>query len=283
MAVVTCKRIAAGRSGNADDKFNREYKVVYQVIVNSAHDGPAVVGTATGLPARFDSYAVGNDVDLQALCTHLDVTQNGNEWKDWRVTATFRTNVSDDQNQSNPLNRPVEKWVEASDWQKPNFKNTAGDAIKNSAGQVYPGLTKDDIRETFMFERNEATVDYAKIRSYQNTVNTSTWNGCAARTCKMRITVGRRQIENGVAFYTVTYSVQYRPETWDLVLVDRGTLIKANDGTDAWEVPRDEFEHDLGEVNLDGAGNRLDPSDDPEFLPAEEIYTKTNFNSLGLV
>jgi hypothetical protein len=279
MAVVSLQRIAQGRSGTADDKFDRSYEVVWKAITNDPQDGPYVVGNAVGLPARFAPYSYGNDVDLAALCRDLSVRQDGENRKVWIVTAKFSTKHKDDDNEADPLDRRVKSRLDFAPYQKLVTVDQNGDPIVNSAGDPYE-VTVDDHRPVLVYQRNEESINVPLVIDYQNSVNADSWKGLSAGQGKLTIVYGEEQVENGTRFWPATYSIHIREEGWDFTPVDRGARIKLASGE--LIAARDVFQNVQGQVNLDGAGNRLAAGEDLVYLDPFQVYKRRAFSALGL-
>ena len=104
MAIVSCKKIGAGRNGDNTKDHHRTYTVVFRVIVSSALDGPATVVMASGIPNLYSPYiGYENSADVLALCVSVKPEQDGEEWQRWRVTCQFTTNWAQNQQNQNPM------------------------------------------------------------------------------------------------------------------------------------------------------------------------------------
>jgi hypothetical protein len=88
MAVVGSATITwNGWSAAAQWGSQSDFTVIYEVIVDSASDGPVIVDGAPGLPRLGNVYSVGNDSDPSSFCNskRFDRKQD----LVWRVTCTY--------------------------------------------------------------------------------------------------------------------------------------------------------------------------------------------------
>jgi hypothetical protein len=227
MSVVSIAPLHRGRAGDGDDKYVRNYEQTWLVITDDPTDGPCVIGNAAGLPGRYFAYPD----DPFALAIGSDVKSAGDETGlVWEVTLKYSTKYDVNQQQENPLDR-VPRWssggqhfskVAAKDNGLANSNKPK--PILNLAGDAYdPPAEIDDSRMVLRVVRNEPVLPLQAQMTYANAVNSDQWNGAPVRTVKVEsIESGELQNENGVQFYAVTYTFHYRPETWDLSILEQG-------------------------------------------------------------
>lgn len=285
MAIDSVKKIGAGRKGSGKTD-SRSYVVVWWVIVNSPYDGPCTVANAPGLPLRYAPY-VGyeNTNDPAALCTGLDVEQDGDEWPRWRVTATFDTNwnqSNQESQQENPEDDPVLFWIETEFQNRKTTKTWDGQDIKNSAGQLIDGLEKILAIETWVWERNYISVNRDVWTAYQNAVNSLPFEGIETKEGLLHIIVPKPSVRNGIPFVRVQFRIKINKDKWTVEPADRGTGVKGTDGklyrpVDAAGHPFD------GEVPLKADGTQeKEAFADPRYIkPPRDIYEPKNFYNLG--
>jgi hypothetical protein len=284
MAVVSVKQIGAGRNADGRSDFNRSYTVVWVVIVDDPYDGPATVGSAATLPARFAPY-VGyeNTNDAFALCTSLRPEQDGEEWYKWRVTATFETQFTQNQHQhEDPSEEPPVFWVETEFTTKPVVKEWNGNDIKNSAGQLIAGLEKLEAVETWVWEKNHTSLNRSFWLAYQNTVNSDNFFELEPKQGLLHIIVPKASYRNGAPFWRVQYRVKVNKDGWDVEPADRGTAVKNASGK--LERPTDEKGQPFdGEVPLKADGTQeRDSTVAQRYLTAKDLYEPKAFSALGL-
>lgn len=282
MAVVSVKQTGAGRVGNGKSDFNRTYKVTWVIVVDDPYDGPCTIGQRPEFPLRYGLYdGYENTSDFAALCTSLDIEQDGDEWQKWRAAATFETNWNQDQHQrEHPEDEPTIRWVEVEFEKKTVTKEYNGADIRNSAGQLIAGLERDDCVGVYCFERNELGIN-SNIKTLNNTVNSQPFYDLLPGEGLMRITSGKPEYRNGVPYFKHLYRVRVNPDTWEVQPADRGTLVKGADGK--LTVPVDNINQPIdGEVNLDGTGRQLPPTQPIFYLPKKKLYRPASWGPLGL-
>lgn len=282
MAVLTLKQVGAGRSADGKSDWNRSYTVIWIATVDNPYDGPATVGSVPGLPGRFSPY-VGyeNTNDPYALCTALRCEQDGDEWRKWRITATFETQFASDQNKENPEDEPPVFWVETDFQSKPITKEYNGTDIKNSAGQLIAGLEKIEAVETWVWEKNHNSLNRSLWLEYQNSVNSGSFYELSAKQGLLHIIVPKAVYRNGQPFWRVQYRVKVNKDKWTVEPADRGTAVKAGNKL---ERPVDDKGQPMdGEVPLKADGTQeRDPTAAIRYLPPKNLYEPKDFNALGL-
>lgn len=108
MAVTQVTAVAQQWRGDDDSTGVERRTVVYQVLVDSADDGPEIVLTASGLPAVNDQYLVANDSNSALILKNRSASR-GQGRLQWFVTCNY-DNSKDDQNkddQGNPTTDPA--------------------------------------------------------------------------------------------------------------------------------------------------------------------------------
>ncbi len=283
MAVVSVSQIGPGRSGEGRDDYNRSYQVPFQVIVDDPYDGVATVGNAAGIPARYAPYiGYDNTGDLFALCTSLSVEQDGEEWRKWKVTATFETRFSNEENQpnQNPEEDPPKRYVEIEYKTRKTTKEWDGTDITNFAGQLINGIEVEDAVVSLCWKRNEIGIT-SKLLSHNNTVNSNAQFGASAGQLRLRINVGEPQYRNGVQFYEHIYKATYNKAGWHVNPANKGALVKGTDGN--LKRPEDTDGQPIdGEVLLDNNGALANPADPIVFIGEKKLLEPKNWNDLNL-
>jgi hypothetical protein len=229
---VWVKETWHGRTGSLDDAFKREYVRIFSVKVDSIYDGPQVILSATGVPRIWDPYVTATDADLGALCKKLDPRQTDTR-NLWELQADYSSEVKEQSQQAqNPLDRPAEIEWSFAKYQKAVDRDIYGKAIRNSAGLPFdPPPEIDEGRPILTINRNEATFNFANAYAYQDAVNQDTFFGAPPGGFRVNNIRGRRQYENGLSFWAVTYEFEYRGETWFYRPMDRGkTQVDPADG-----------------------------------------------------
>lgn len=287
MAIVSVKQVGAGRSASGGSDYNRSYTVVWMIIVSDPNDGPATVGNAAGLPLRFVPY-VGfeNTSDPEALCTDLDVEQDGEEWQKWKATATFETRFTQEQDQhEDPEDRPAEMWVEFEDKTVKTTKTYNDLDIKNSAGQLIAGLEKDETVGVIVIERYESEFQPDVWFEFNNSTNSGTFLGCADQTLKMKITAAKAETINGFRVWPVTYKLKYKKDKWTVNPADTGTAVRGTDNKLHLAIDKATQQPKDGVIYLDGNGAEIeDPLNTPiEYIGDKALQEPRDWSTLNLV
>src|SRR5579884_2127166 len=240
MAVLSVREIWNGRRGSADEKAVREYARVFRVVTSNSLDGALVAETAvdpfngTAIPNLFASYIEpnGTTFDLTAIARKIDVVQDDSDPNTWLVTVSYsnRTDLPELGN-PNPLLRPSEiKWSFAQ-FQRIADVDIYGAAVVNSAGEAFdPPAEKDDSRPVLVVTRNEAGFDPGIAYLYRDAVNSDAFFGAPPGTAKIQAIEATRHYENNFFYWQVTYTIHFRPDGWNLNLLDQGFNYLDTDG-----------------------------------------------------
>lgn len=288
MAIVSCKKIGAGRNGDNTKDHHRTYTVVFRVIVSSALDGPATVVMASGIPNLYSPYiGYENTSDAQALCVGVKPEQDGDEWQRWRVTCQFTTNWAQNQpNQNpNPEDEPPVFWIETEFTTKKITKEWDGTDIKNSAGQLIEDIERYDVQETWVWEKNFTSINRGTWKAYQNSVNSDSVGEIEPKQGLLHIIVPKPDYRDGQPFWRVQFRVKVNKDKWSVKPRDQGTKVKAS--TDAGAKltrPVDELGRPFdGTVALKSTGvQELDPTATPRYLDEKNLYEPKSFSALGV-
>jgi len=285
MSVTSVVEVFNGREASHEISNVRKYKRVYLVTTTAMTDGPFTVGAnVTGIPGLFNYYTdPSGAVDLGAIVQGYNVSQ-GDDPFTWKVEVQYSSalevkgsprgdgrsgrsgkaeQAQKGQEDQNPLNRPPVIKYGASKHQKPIDRaydaNNNLVALKNSAGEYFdPVVEIDDSRIVVTIDRNEAAVSLGTFAAYQDTVNLNIFAGQPVRTGKLNITA-QTGFENNQFYWQVTYTIEWRRDTWDLNLLDRGIHVLDPLGSgklvNAYD-PVNGAAYTTA-VLLDGAGNQL--------------------------
>lgn len=157
--------------------------------------------------------------------------------------------------------------------------------IKNSAGWVFsPPPVRTRSRSTVTIERNFVSFSsLSQLAAYQDCINSDTFFGCPAHTFKLASFKPITKKIKTIEYLAVRMVFKFRPETWDLKLLDYGPRY-ISDGTDGNTVGKKYArltEDGLADFTfLDGSTGMY--TDTPTFLAAKQIYTAVAFSGLGL-
>lgn len=236
MAVTSCTLKREGRSGHFGPNAQRDYQVQWIMTTNSDNDGPAVLklgGPSVGphpLPTLGLTYNIGSEADLRAFCHDIRFERNPKRIQEWTATADYKTLQSDVQVEgvqgTPPLSRSTTYRIEHEHWTKVVEKDKDGIAIKNSAGVPFDtGVELDDSYLVLIAEKNFATLQQIidLNTSFAMKVNNDVFKGGTSRTWLCRpIGCSDIQSEEGVSFYRATFHLVYKPDRWDVEIVDKG-------------------------------------------------------------
>ncbi len=228
----------------------RKYTVQWLVQCDSYDDGPLVAQSASGLPAAYSSYNLGNDGDALALLRSWNVNRLEENSLEWIVEATYTTPETKDGGQTgtgqgthtdtagsfdNPLLElpTVKTWSIERDIPVERVYNINTGFFNppmNSACQVYnPPATKKDRYLAISISRNEvlSNVHPALGVAYSGSVNSDTFWGLAPGLVQCQSVTAERQskqLPNGTvfAYLKCEYVFHCRREGWDIVLLDYG-------------------------------------------------------------
>lgn len=299
MSVVGFARERYASGGEIGTDGVRTYRREFIVEVDSKYDKAQVVLSAPGLPQRYFPYITLVETDYYALCTRLAASRLSEKSAfHWLVEADYSTQQGDedkDREVDNPLAEPAEVSVSFETYREPvtgvpddqyadDDNGFAGKMVKgilNSAGEPFdPPAERDVARPILTITRNEAFFNTQLVIAYTNAVNSDMFFGSKPRTARMAID-GHRQFKSGLKFWRVTYTITFKPETWDLQLLDHGSYYFDDDA-------KKQFFHDedgnriTGLLNGNPAlGDKLPANADPKFLRFK-VYAELPFAILQL-
>lgn len=217
-------------SGAIED--GKEERVYLFKAPSRFHSGTQVIqwGVMQGiLPIPLVSFLGDN---LAMMCRTLNARQDKKSPRHWEVTANWASekpdqNKRDEQLQPNPLARRAKfKWS-STRYQKAVYEDQDGHAIMNSAGDFFDPVPEvDRSRWTVTITKNVSGVPTWVI-DYEDAVNNP---ACQVQgvyvppRCGkiMSIEISDEQEENDVEFVVFSWTIEFRRETWDLLLLDQG-------------------------------------------------------------
>lgn len=229
MAVVSFKWIHEGRTGGGDT-FDGEITRtrVARVRTDTNTDAEALVLAAADSngAAMGAAHPDGGGVYLQRrTADNISASKVV-----WIVTCHYSNKLID-----NPLDEPAKIKVSGQLFTAPILFDANGDLICNSAGQplVDPSPEADFPRRVVTVKKNIATPDLAApVFALQNTLNQQAitiWptygSGLVigSTTAKLReLDVEGPEERNGVEFFVLSLSIDWRSEGWDDPLLDAG-------------------------------------------------------------
>lgn len=284
-------------SGDRDDEGHREYSLTMLVVCTDPLDGPAVVMSATGLPAIGDFWIYGNDIDLWAYCypsakIRRHQPKGGEKGYWWTVEYKFSTkplNRCQDESIEDPLDEPDRISGSFTKYEKELRKDRHGDPVLSSSHEAITGLKRDQNRPRVIIEQNVADLGLSDFSQMVDTVNDSTLWGLDPRCVKLSDVSWERKLYGTCNFYytrRLEFDIQY--DTFDLSDVADMGYTQWNGKGDRrnpknYEMMKDAKLNNTAKPLMlkDGIRNP-DPAGDPQFIPTVEMYNESNFLSLGI-
>lgn len=209
------------------------YECTYSyIVVCSAVDEPYddVLAT-TGLP----TVGITAEPTGFAVCTSKVGTRRPDNPKYWDIACEFSSEIEDDNGSNGDPTSDPETWVPIYETKYERIQETlnkdyAGNIVKNSKGLLFPdGITLTRFIPIWEFYQIEASsVTDATILARNESVNSATFAGCAAKTllcCVLSSTIGRYY---GTLRRLTKYQLKYNIRDWRQKRIDQmpdGTLL----------------------------------------------------------
>lgn len=270
MAITAVQLIWSGPAFADDSEGVVGYTQTYRVYSNTALESAINVRAALPLPgAPYPG-------DPKATVKSRSADRPDNSRLVWDCTVQYEFDPEDPEDpEDNPLDEPIKfRWT-AGLYTKAVIKDRDDKAIVNSAGDYFdPPPEIEEIRWSVNVQENVASVPLA-ILTYANRVNQNSFtidgvtvDAEAAKVIALDISEFKEK--NDIGYRTVTYTIEFREEGWDLEMLDQGFRIK-----DAGELKDILVEDEDGNENrpsapvlLNGDGGKLtDPTpENAEFL-----------------
>jgi len=273
MSITAVTEKYATARGSATVKGERNYTRVLQAVASSTSDGEADVfaATALGVPVKYAAHPE----DSGALCRkvspqRLDNLANGTVL--WEVVCQYSSKIEDpDQDEENPLDRPVVYTWTGQKYEEARFSDLDGDPYTNTVGDpLDPPPLFEVVHPILVAEKNLATFDGWMATYYANKVNSDTFYGASKGYAKIESISGQGpNYENGVAFYKVTFEVHFNPRKWNpTTVLNTGPRYfeTAGDSEPIYATDKDSTQS-TAPVLLAANGT---------LIPADEIRTKEN-------
>jgi len=202
----------------------------------------------------------------------------------WIVNASYSTNVTitDD-----PLSDPASFEWDSEQFQQVAYKDRDGDAIVNSAGDLFdPPPMVDQSRRTVIVSKNMAVLP-SWIMDLEDAINSDTviLDGLtvAPKLAKcQKVRVGGWNSRNNIPYRVVSVIIHLSREGWDISPLDQGFRYK--DGTEMKNISNDgDSGLPTAPVLLDGSGGVLtDPKPDNAVFLDFGYYKLRSFSILPL-
>jgi hypothetical protein len=216
-----------------NDVRERNYTRSFTVVCSHLTDGPEVVAAAIGIPRLWVPYVnvFSGFADFGSWCRNVDCARVKKGSTVWRVTCTYSSRVErPDINQiENPLLRPAEVSWDTTSTAVPMITDTAGNPIKNAAGDVYDPPPEENVKTLALtITRNQPSYDTVLYLDFEDTVNDATFLNMAAGWWRCVHIKGTKQFEEGIFYWKVTIQLETKrmraPTAADLVLKGNATM-----------------------------------------------------------
>lgn len=308
MSVVRVKQTWEGRGGHDGWDRRRTYTQTWEVLTDDPTDDVATVGGSLLLPRLGDPHPE----DSAAVVVSVDPSCSAESPTIWAVQIQFDTQppvpnalqpsttspppsppppsppTTPADEPENPLNRAPIWRITFETTTEPAVKTLFGAElpILNSAGLPFdPPPMAEVSRPVVSVTWNTATCNLELLEQIDNTVNDAEFLGRPARTLKARIADMSSAFENDQAFWTITVSLAYKRDTWDLKFLDCGYHEKVTESiigvpTTFWRKIKDPYGNEPTEpVPLNGFGRKLAPGDTPIYKEYR-YYPERDFATL---
>jgi hypothetical protein len=225
--------------------------------------------------------------DCPQLARHTRATRwrgvSVSTWKGWTVTAEYS---SEFELSTTPTSDPAIISWNTEQFQKPAIWDLNGDAIVNSAGDLFdPPNMMDDSRRIVTIQKNLAAVP-AWILDYQDAVNSDSFSvdgfSIGVGKAKMQsVAVAPKESRNSISFYPVTFTICLQRDGWKLEPLDCGFRFKS--GNQRKVAVSDDATSPSTPVLLNGSGGVLaNPTTANAVFLSFDIYKTRAFSSLPL-
>lgn len=317
MAVKHVRLMAKNATLGIDDQYRTTYTHDFEILTDNDDDlqvevyNGAIAITPSSiteqLPAMNTPYNVWNSgttiKDGSSFLRDVKLkrkSDNEQDRRNWIATLTWKAPDAGNAAppEENPLDDPIKYSLEWANYTRLVDRDKDGNPIINSAGFGFdPPIEIDDARPVLVAIKNMDDLNdiIALAVEYKNAVNTDTFYDATYRKAKVEsIVSGQIQLRNDIAFYAVTFRIQFNDDLWDKHLVDRGRqcLVQEDFGTGYYpDVPRVQSgEHagdPLDECNLNTDGTQRSETLPGLFIPplasdGFRIYPEKAFAGLSI-
>ncbi len=264
------QKVTPGSSLSKSTTYQRRFVVQ----TSDQNDGPAIVMAAAGIPRPFDTYTSGNDSDSTAQCISIRPIPRSQEPMLWDVVCNYSTQLPSGGGGNNggktPPDRPTKYGMSFTTITRiivQDYSNPPRAILNSAKQQFHPPLEQEIYLPVVTAQKYEDQLLVGKARAYNGTVNSEEFsiNGLIL---PPEVALFRMRqapyFELGQSYWDTTYEFTLNWDGWDASPLDQGTLQNKNSKlqtiTDQFGLPVNQ------PVNLDGNGNKLDPTKDPVFF-----------------
>lgn len=248
----------------------------YRVKADSKSDSRATIMATSGLPI------VGSTLNGPAICTGKTCNRDPANPLYWDVEVTFSTDSEDDSSgASEAAGSDPSTWTPIAElafetYTEVGLTDASGNPVVNSAGQPFEtGFARPRTLVRLDFDQFEPTsVTDEDLIERNETVNNATYKGKAAKTLKLSIRSATIGTYFGYAAWRVSYSLTYKPDTWQRTRLDIGNCYLSSGNL----LPYTDNEGNRIVGPLDGSGGKQAAGTSPAVLTFDE-YDAINFSS----
>ena len=296
-----------GRSGHLSlgAHIEREFTVVYKVTTDDRNDGQMEVSTAFGVPQMADVYQPGNEFDPATIVIDKNIDQVAGNPFEWEVTIVYSTEWGESGGSSspptandNPLAEPIEittgfvnrRVMPAGHFTTASSPTTGKDwevGILAPNGEAFNPAPIIDLAEpTLNVKRNVQSINREELRVLANSVNSTQFDGADSRCLRMSPPTAQSKWHKLVGqYWTLSYQLVYRWETWDIQLLNHGSYYwptpgKPDDVTSSTPLVKEVNGFPVL-VNLTTAG-MINTTATPTFTRIR-YYRELEYNALGII
>jgi hypothetical protein len=247
----------------------------YFVLSDNITDSNQTIYSTAGLP----TVGVSTSPSGLGICTSKSGSRDSGNQFLWRIVCSFSTEVEERQSSYDPGTDP-EVWVPIYETKFERLQEVVtvdkdGDAIANSAGQPFPGgmtVTRlIPIWEFFQLEPESVTDE--QIMDRNETVNSGTFKGRAAKTLLLTVNSSVVGYYYGQRRRLTQYALRYNKDNWQHKRLDVGEAYKDGSALKPYLV---EGRLVMGPLNGSGAKTT---AGDPPFILKFDRYTAVDFSS----
>lgn len=211
------------RKGPLLELVNRRYKRVLYAETDDIEDGPETVLSATGVPQIGSSYQLGNDEDDIAVCIDVQAEPHGEYPLLWKVTASYDSSRVVDEALSDPLKLPPEITWSFGKYSYPAQRDALGIPFVNSSGEKFDPVYEVELsRPHLVISRNESTYNETNAITYVDAVNSDNFGPATPWQAKIGSIQAQLMCDIGIAYWKVTYEIEFQARTFAYFLLDQG-------------------------------------------------------------
>lgn len=302
---LTLKTVSEG--GYTETAGVLSYTKTYHITSDTSTDTAIEAVGVTGLPAIGDALASNPffRVRERRLERIIDGTTPA-----WECVVTWSTDGPDnDDAPDDPLARPAVYSVGFSKISAPFTRDINGATMRNSARQLFEGITGEVAVIQFTVQRNMPTFNLVEASQYINTINSTEFvlpeglGTIPALTAKIDSISANQATEFGVDYWAVSCTVLILPEAkyfnggssndlnadgtddslWDAIEPDRGTVyLDTANGNVQVNIPDGQGATLNGVTLLDGTGQVLGPTATPVYR-VFKVLRRSDFTAITFI